>query len=658
MLPHIPHRFFAAATPWIVAILATVLWSMAAGKDVSWDVVNHHLYLPFSWLSGRTDADLFPVGPQSYQNPLAYVPFYVMVVSEWPAWSIGLVLAALHSANLVLLWHLALCLWKDQHQQRLWAFIATALGGITPVFLQNAGTSSIDPFTSILVLGALLCVIHPGAAKSDRAMVGAGLLAGFAFAFKQSNATYCLALAGVLLLQPWTGTRKLHTVLLFGLGGIAGAAAGIGWWSWMLWERFGNPLFPLLNDIFQSPYAPQQPMLADRFRPHTGMQWISRIWEMAWLKRFIYQEIFTPDIRPAAALSVAMIGLAGAALRRLGVLATSASAAGWTRVDTSLTGFALISYVLWLYTSGNGRYGLPLLMVCGVLLARWACLALPQAVARIALLVIGVSQMLYFSSAGDVRFVPKPWDDESYLDVQVPDRLKAEPFLHLTLGLQTNGVVAPFLHHGGAMINPIGQLALPMDGPTGHELKRRLKHWEGRTRFLFPAFSMEDPKIGPKVSVLLSDALYRFGLDVDWSDCETIVFGNPSAGSGLWATSLHGEYRDGKIGRRLLSCRAAPIQRVWPNYEAERKAAEAVFHKLERTCPRIYGPPAMATDRGVLQWQRFYPNTDAIVSVSETAGVIVQHGRRNIDQYLGSIEEVMQGKRPINCEMWSLLAPD
>ena len=33
------------------ALAALTAWTLFAGKDVSWDVVNHHLYLPFSLMT-------------------------------------------------------------------------------------------------------------------------------------------------------------------------------------------------------------------------------------------------------------------------------------------------------------------------------------------------------------------------------------------------------------------------------------------------------------------------------------------------------------------------------------------------------------------------------------------------------------------------------
>ena len=67
----------------------------------SWDVFNHHYYIPFAWMTGRIDADFFGAGPQSYQNPLGYLPFYARVRTGAPDWLVGMALtlqAAIHFA--------------------------------------------------------------------------------------------------------------------------------------------------------------------------------------------------------------------------------------------------------------------------------------------------------------------------------------------------------------------------------------------------------------------------------------------------------------------------------------------------------------------------------------------------------------------------------
>ena len=58
-------------------------WTVAAGKDLNWDLLNYHYYAPFQLLEGRLQQDYFAASAQSYLNPVGYLPFYLMVSSGW-----------------------------------------------------------------------------------------------------------------------------------------------------------------------------------------------------------------------------------------------------------------------------------------------------------------------------------------------------------------------------------------------------------------------------------------------------------------------------------------------------------------------------------------------------------------------------------------------
>src|SRR5882762_2047227 len=92
-----PHRVpvYAAFT-----VLAVAL-NYVLGKEMAWDTLHYHFYAGFSALNDRFEQDYFAAGIQSYFNPYAYVPFYVLVRLGLPGIAVGSVLAMAHS---VVLW--------------------------------------------------------------------------------------------------------------------------------------------------------------------------------------------------------------------------------------------------------------------------------------------------------------------------------------------------------------------------------------------------------------------------------------------------------------------------------------------------------------------------------------------------------------------------
>ena len=67
----------------------------------------------------------------------------------------------------------------------------------------------------------------------------------------------------------------------FAAGGAIGVLATGGAWAWMLWEQFGNPLFPFYNTIFRSPEAPIAAIADLRFMPRNI--WDAALYPFYWL---------------------------------------------------------------------------------------------------------------------------------------------------------------------------------------------------------------------------------------------------------------------------------------------------------------------------------------------------------------------------------------
>jgi hypothetical protein len=83
------------------------VWTVFAGKDVNWDLLNYHYYIPFELAAGRIAQDFLAASAQSYLNPVGYLPFYLMVSSGWHSVIASALLAVAHSSGLALLYLLA-----------------------------------------------------------------------------------------------------------------------------------------------------------------------------------------------------------------------------------------------------------------------------------------------------------------------------------------------------------------------------------------------------------------------------------------------------------------------------------------------------------------------------------------------------------------------
>src|SRR5262249_27505787 len=141
-----------------------------------------------------------------------------------------------------------------------------------------------------------------------------------------------------------------------------------GPWWWALYVKFGNPLFPLYNALFQSPDYGNWNFVDTRFFPRTAWQWIFYPLEWTLRKSTLTSEEPVRDARIGLALLAALLMTACHAIRRYQrtsdplaefpgptimarfPIARPSDAALWCGIWT------LVGYVLWLKVFSYLRY--------------------------------------------------------------------------------------------------------------------------------------------------------------------------------------------------------------------------------------------------------------------------------------------------------------
>jgi hypothetical protein len=569
----------------VVAVFGTAAllcsaWTVAAGKDLNFDLLNYHYYVAYELLGGRLARDFFAASAQSYLNPIGYLPFYALA-SSWHSVLASVALAIGASASLALL---HLMSWRvfahlPRRERATFSVLGTALGAATAVFWPMVGTSILDPWLAAPMLGAVLLLLEDGVG-ARRALL-AGALLGAAAALKYSNAV--LALAALVLLFG----RPVRAWLGFACGGAAAFALLAGPWLLALQREFGNPVFPLFNAWFQSPYAPPVNQVSERF---TSGGWLDALllpFRMATTSTRVYIETTAPDIRPAALL------VAAAALPMFARRGSSRLAGA----DWRLLAFFVVGGVLWAATSSNARYGVPLLLLAGVILARLVERLLRPTAARAVLVGLLVVQLGMCLVAAPARwFAAEPWS-RRWLSYEVPARAQSEPALYLSVEPLPMAVVAPFLARASSFVNLRGHHSVPPDSPR---LAALIDAHRGRLRTL-----------GREPSIDAYDATFRrIGYRVDANDCFTIEW-RPERDDALsrWANAL---------ARRpatteplsVVSCALVAAPRD-PAREAEARRVSALFDRIERSCPELFRGQTAVTDALMGGWARLYNGLDA-----------------------------------------------
>lgn len=583
------------------AVICAV-WTVFAGKDVNWDLLNYHYYLPFELLAGRLDQDFFAASAQSYLNPVGYLPFYLMVSSGWHSVAVSIALAVAHSLSIALLYLVA---WKlfahlARRERAVLSCLATALGVATAVFWATVGGSFLDPLLVPLMLAGLL-VLLDGERPVRRAAL-AGALFGAAAALKYSNGVLVLAAFPLALALPGlAGGARLRAGLGYMTGGGLALAVLAGPWLVLMMHEFGNPVFPLMNAWFQSPHAPPVDMLSERFAPPDLAAALSLPFRMIVLDRSLYSEIFAPDIRFAALLLGALALPAAAATR------SASSARALRGNDWRVLAFFTVGVVLWMATSANARYGMVLLLLAGVSLARITERLLPLPVARVALAVLLALQLGMSVMASPSRwFIAAPWSGH-WLPYAVPERALREPALYLTLEVLPMAVIAPFVHPASAFVNFRGQHSLPTASPR---LAALLERHRDRVRTLGRGLELVEGKPRDDQRKAYDATLLRIGYRVDTSDCFTIPwrsdFDDLLSRAANWLAGALAPHEPLSV----VSCALRTATRDPADIEKERRIS-ALFDRIEKACPRLFRGHTAVTEALGNGWSRLYSGLDA-----------------------------------------------
>lgn len=433
-------------------VLAAGAASIAIGKDGNWDLKNYHWYNAWALLNGRLGWDLAPAQVQTYYNPIGDLPFYFLV--QWLPWprhvSFWMALSTAVAA-LFLLRTLAL-LFPVGRMRGALAWIAAAFAiGVTGAAGRATIGSTMNEWLSAAPLMAAIWLVVRASVESEgrntRSFAIAGLLVGCAVGLKLTYGVFGVAfIAALASWGPWRDRMgRVATAAAFAF---AGFLVFGGYWAWVMWREFGNPVFPYFNHVFQSPW----------WEP-------TAFFDRAWGPRNVLQGIFFPFYFAHQSTLVSEVGFREYRLAALMVLAGLAALKYFvTRpgIDPAwrfLTVFTGISYLVWLKLFAIYRYLVPLELLSGPLIVGSLLYLVRGMAVRYVALAILASLLL-----GTTR--PMSWGrlpfGHQYFEVKVPE---LAPNALVIMGYShPMAYVVPFFRPDARFVTPASNFLLPEQG--------------------------------------------------------------------------------------------------------------------------------------------------------------------------------------------------
>lgn len=366
-----------------MALATGCVVSYALGQDANWDLLNYHLYNPFALLTHRLSVDLMPAGLQTFFNPLLDVPYYLLSRKVGPQ-ELAALQGTYYGVTIFLVFAINVQVFGWRTSLGSSIAVAASLIGVTgSALISQVGTTFNEVQVAALVLAGVLLIVrclnlseHGG--RLAPSLAGAGALMGCAAGLKLTAALYAPAAVIAVLVATRFGRPGFVGVVGLSVCWLLAFAAFFGWWGWHVYGLVGNPVFPMLNQVFRSEWYPPISFLDARMIPTTLLRALLFPFEWAKGGSMIVMEVTFRDARFAAAWVAAAVlvlvsvisGVRSAVARRDGP--PNSGVAFGPSAAFVLT-FAAIAYGIWLVLFSLLRYAIPLEALTGTIigLALW-----------------------------------------------------------------------------------------------------------------------------------------------------------------------------------------------------------------------------------------------------------------------------------------------
>jgi len=268
----------------LLLVCASGAVSVKLGQDFSFDLRNYHLYNSYAMVNNRLLFDIDAITIQRYFNPLLDLPYYFFVkfLNNYPR-LVSFLQGTFLGMLLFFVYKIFLNITGNKENSRFITLLLLIGAGTGAITISELGTVFNDIQIGLLVIFALFLFILKldlPKKKIERGLLLPAIVLGISFGLKLTAGIYVIGMLFAILITTRLNLKALSITII---GLIIGFSISGGYWACILWEKFGNPIFPYYNTIFKSEYWLNGNLIDARFFPRDILQWL--FYPFYWIKK-------------------------------------------------------------------------------------------------------------------------------------------------------------------------------------------------------------------------------------------------------------------------------------------------------------------------------------------------------------------------------------
>lgn len=355
----------------------------------------------------------------------------------------------------------------------------------------------------------------------------------------------------------------------------------------------------------------------------------------------VYVEFMAPDLRFAVivVLVVAWLAMTLRVRKRLTPL-------------VALLLFVVCAFAVWLATTGNGRYFIPMLLAAGPLCIALICQLPARKSVRtiLATLVVAAQGIVVYDNNPWHWWGLAPWNNAPFFEVSLDHEARAVPSTYVTVTPISYSIVAPYFPPTSRWINLSSQPDAAEKTPDVLRVQAILSQSKS-LKLLIPSQPGHMTLQGlpnELIQLTINDLLLpqRLALKVPF-ECRLLQSNGLASQALRPETSLEAV---AKFGFWVCSLQY-PVEVPALPVAVAPSEIRRIFDTVEATCPRFFQTGQTSVARVEGGWLRVYPQADLRLYVMDSGHVVYKYWRTLNSVLMGTVEQFSQEGFAVNCKV-------